>query len=336
MKESQIAAEPACGQRAQVQASGFAGFAEAVTAVLGFLSEAVPLSTWMVSRIRNGRYTILGVGGLEQEIAVGDSEPAEGTVCLQMISGLGPNIAPDVELIPAYAEAARSYSFPLRSYIGYPIAPRGGEVFGSLCAIDAAKKDASVVGYGSLVSLMARQLATILDFDLQREDTWRQALLSEARSMTDSLTEVLNRRGWDFVCRREEERARQFAHPLTVVQLDMDGLKRINDMDGHAAGDLAIERLARCLREQLPASAALARTGGDEFSILLPNHVAAEAESLMQTVASALSAISVSASIGWAEREPERGIDVAWKSADAAMYANKQRSHTRRSGDRAS
>ena len=106
-----------------VQASGFAGFAEAAQEVVEFLREAVPSSSWMVSRMRNGRYIILDVAGLEQEIAVGDSEPAEGTLCMQMVSGLGPNIAPDVELIPAYAAIARSYPFPVRSYIGYAKLP---------------------------------------------------------------------------------------------------------------------------------------------------------------------------------------------------------------------
>jgi diguanylate cyclase len=75
--------------------------------------------------------------------------------------------------------------------------------------------------------------------------------------------------------------------------------------------------------ETLGAGCVFARTGGDEFAILLPNHTADEAVVMRDRLRAALHAAGIAASIGVAERKPYRGIEDAWQRADQAMYADK-------------
>ena len=93
----------------------------------------------------------------------------------------------------------------------------------------------------------------------------------DATAARDPLTAVLNRRGLDERLGIELTRARRTGEPLTMVACDLDGLKQINDEHGHAAGDEALALAAEVLGSGLRDVDVLARTGGDEFLILLPN-----------------------------------------------------------------
>lgn len=90
-----------------------------------------------------------------------------------------------------------------------------------------------------------------------------------ADSCSDPMTGLLNRAGWEMATAELVTRARATRAPVTVVALDIDGLKRLNDTYGHDAGDRRILDYARTWRRALPRGAALARLGGDEFAVCL-------------------------------------------------------------------
>lgn len=89
-------------------------------------------------------------------------------------------------------------------------------------------------------------------------------------AVTDSLTGLFNRRYFDEELRKEADRAQRLNQPFTIISLDLDYLKKINDMYGHAAGDIAIKAIADVMKKNARSIDIPARLGGEEFSILLP------------------------------------------------------------------
>lgn len=302
----------------------YADFAAASRAVLEYLQAHVPLALWMVTRTDGSHWVVLNAADRGYGVKVGDMLPYAQSLCAQRVECNAPSIAPDVDAVPAYRDAPARRRAPIGAYISYPLHRDDGGLFGTLCAVHPQPQGAELLRQETLLALLARQLATILHYDLAREDAWRRALRSELEANTDALTGVLNRRGWEALCEREEQRARDLGAALAVLVLDLDDLKRVNDSRGHAAGDALIRSAADTLRGALREDAALARTGGDEFAVLLPGTTAHEVQAVEQRLRAALDAAGIRASCGHAERKPYRGLAEACQRADAAMYADKQ------------
>ncbi len=101
----------------------------------------------------------------------------------------------------------------------------------------------------------------------------RNATLHERISnmaVTDELTGLINRRRFLELLHAEVQRARRYERPISLLMLDLDNLKPVNDRYGHAAGDLVLRGVAQCLRQSLRETDVPARLGGDEFAVLLP------------------------------------------------------------------
>jgi diguanylate cyclase (GGDEF)-like protein/PAS domain S-box-containing protein len=154
---------------------------------------------------------------------------------------------------------------------------------------------------------------------------------------TDSLTGVLNRRQLGRVAEQELKRAHRYGHITSVLMLDLDYLKQINDGYGHGAGDIAINRTAQAIKDNLRESDFIGRYGGDEFVIILPETDCDHAMILAERLRSAVAAqklrygtdkFSISISLGLAcleskESEPVPGFDTVTTLADQALYAAK-------------
>jgi diguanylate cyclase (GGDEF)-like protein len=100
-------------------------------------------------------------------------------------------------------------------------------------------------------------------------------------AIRDPLTGLYNRRYFREVYASEVQRARRTGQPFSVAMLDLDGFKRFNDTNGHTAGDGVLESFAEVLRTSLRSVDILARYGGDEFVVLMPSTVRANAETAM-------------------------------------------------------
>jgi diguanylate cyclase (GGDEF)-like protein len=95
--------------------------------------------------------------------------------------------------------------------------------------------------------------------------------LLEHRSITDSLTGLFNRYHFDATMHREIQRCRRYGVPLSLLLVDVDRLKLLNDRWGHHAGDQALGRVALAIQKSLRGTDIAARLGGDEFAIILPD-----------------------------------------------------------------
>lgn len=149
----------------------------------------------------------------------------------------------------------------------------------------------------------------------------------------DQLTGSLNRRGLDDVFERESARADRRNTPLCVALLDLDNFKRLNDTYGHMAGDAALRHLVKVVRETLRAVDVIARFGGEEFLILLPETTVEAAAAAMVRVQRELTRhfflhdnekMLITFSCGVALRHPHEEQESLMKRADRAMYQAKQ------------
>lgn len=145
-----------------------------------------------------------------------------------------------------------------------------------------------------------------------------------AAACTDPLTGLLNRAGWEIATTDLLARARSSAATVTVIALDIDNFKRINDTDGHVAGDEHLVSRASVWRKVAPANAVLARFGGDEFAVCIaerPGQTPTAAERFVAGVRLHTPGTSVGAASA-----PGESADVAalYAVADEDLYAAKQ------------
>jgi diguanylate cyclase (GGDEF)-like protein len=107
---------------------------------------------------------------------------------------------------------------------------------------------------------------------VESQQSLRAALYRlERLSMTDSVTEIANRRAFDYTLDREWNRAQRSREPLSLLLIDLDFFKNLNDRYGHVSGDECLVRIAHTLRAALPREVdVLARYGGEEFAAILP------------------------------------------------------------------
>lgn len=145
----------------------------------------------------------------------------------------------------------------------------------------------------------------------------------EQLATTDPLTNVDNRRGWQRVISTSISRAENLKQPLCLALLDLDRFKDFNDEHGHPAGDQLLEECARAWRALMRSDDHIARYGGDEFIITLPNTDLAQATEVIDRLRDAApSGETCSAGIAaWIEGETEQELV---KRADLALYSAKE------------
>lgn len=309
----------------------FKDFESASQEVLSLLHRRLGFGLWMVTRTEGNDWIVLSAEDHGYDVRAGAVLRWSDSFCSRMIQGQGPQIAPDARCVDAYAKAPIGQQIPIGAYIGLPLMRQDGSLFGTMCAIDPLPQPDSIEADLPLLQTLARLLVTVLEAELQAVEQARLLERVQKDAVTDPLTGLLNRRGWDQRLEQEEARARRYGSPACVFSVDLDDLKEINDSDGHAAGDELLRSAARVLGDVTRLSDALARVGGDEFMVLAVETDAAAALRLHERILTALQAAGVSASVDHAMREPSANLMKAWKDADREMYAIKAIRRTKRS-----
>lgn len=150
---------------------------------------------------------------------------------------------------------------------------------------------------------------------------------------TDPLTRLLNRRGLREIVDREIARARRNHQPLALLAIDLDRFKRVNDEYGHDAGDDVLVEVARRLSSTVRGADVVARWGGEEFLVLLPDTELDRARDVGEKLRAAVGgtpivagahSVVVSLTIGIARIDPEQGLDACLQRADHALRRGKE------------
>ncbi|MFK3864842.1 diguanylate cyclase [Pseudoalteromonas rhizosphaerae] len=158
----------------------------------------------------------------------------------------------------------------------------------------------------------------------------------EAIARQDPLTHSYNRLALDEALLDEYRLAQESNHPLAVIMVDADHFKRVNDNYGHTVGDIVLQKMAKLLAVQVGVKGMVARFGGEEFTVLLPNTSALEAQSVADTLREELEkeemidGLYVTASFGVAMYEiGDCHYEQVLKRADAALYKAKEQGRNR-------
>ena len=178
-----------------------------------------------------------------------------------------------------------------------------------------------------------RKRADLLETQKLELEQKSQAL--ERLSVTDPLTGLPNRRALDESLSQELERSLRYGQPLTVVIMDVDHFKQVNDAHGHAVGDLVLQRFASVMGTQIRANDMVGRWGGEEFLLLCPCTGAEGGLSLAEKLRALLAAQEFdglggrTASFGVATLREGDTLQSLLSRADAALYEAKRRGRNR-------
>jgi len=169
---------------------------------------------------------------------------------------------------------------------------------------------------------LSDQVESLGQMEVRTEEVYKLAAL-------DPLTGLYNRRSGEQRLVEEISRSRRHGGPLTLVSLDLDKLKEINDKFGHAAGDEAIKCFAGRISRAIRGSDLAIRLGGDEFLLLLPECKPEDVQLVLDRLSGMKMDISgqsipLTFSAGWANYIPSESSEELLKRADDALYANKR------------
>ncbi|HEY9081118.1 GGDEF domain-containing protein [Magnetovibrio sp.] len=191
----------------------------------------------------------------------------------------------------------------------------------------------------TLVGGLAMSMASAMAFMAMIMEHLKKDLKRQAER--DPLTGVYNRRAFDTVAGHVMARGRRTGHAVSLVILDLDHFKAVNDSHGHVAGDMVLKRVADLVQGVLRAQDVLVRLGGEEFAMMLPATTVTEASHVAERIRKAVeaevfqigeSALRVTTSLGVmsvAAMNEEHHIDDLIRQADMALYRAKDEGRNR-------
>lgn len=303
---------------------GGGSFASAAHSVLDHLRAELGFELVMLTRREGPACIVLDVLDEHFGVRPGLVLPWARTFCARVSNGEAPRAAPDTEAIPAFVQARADLRVEVGAYLSVELRGEDDQLFGTLCAASPRRQERSLERHLPLMDLLAGLLGRLLSHEFRDERQARRVERAEMEAATDTLTEVGNRRLWDRLLASEEARCRRYGSTAGIVVVDLDGLKEVNDLQGHRAGDTLLRRTAEVIQDRVQESDLVARLGGDEFGVLLAETHAEGVAAVVERLRAALHEAGIPASVGGGVRLPKATLAEAWREADDRMYESKR------------
>jgi diguanylate cyclase (GGDEF)-like protein len=281
----------------------------------------VPAPCWaLVCADGSGQLSVLAEAGLETEMG------------LAVFDIAGWVMQHGEEFVTADLQKDRRVKdASIASVVAFPLKCRGRRI-GALIGLDRTPSSREP----HLAPVVLRSLRVLLEPVAVALDSAVQLKRAEALSVTDDLTGLYNSRHLNQVLRRESKRASRNGRPLSLLFIDLDGFKAVNDAHGHLCGSRTLVEAAAVIRSSARETDLVARFGGDEFALILPDTGAEGAFAVGERIREQLAAsrflsvdgldIRLTASVGVATLpNVASSSEDLLRAADAAMYQAKDR-----------
>lgn len=306
-------------------------FPERIRRLLEIGCKRLQLPIGFFTEIGGGEQRIVGAVGDHPELQEGGTAPLGESYCRKTITEddlVGYENAPAEgwKGDPAYER------FRLNCYLGGKVEV-DGELYGTLCFADRLARERSFTeGEKTFVRLLVQWISGELE---------RQRLLEKMTELarTDELTQVANRRVLIERIENEVDRSERYGGELSLLILDIDDFKDVNDRFGHLLGDEVLRTLASLLEETSREPDVVGRYGGEEFGVVLPQTGLDEGVALAERVIERVrdeqferngETLSITCSVGVAElSESESNGEELLRRADDALYRAKKRGRDR-------
>lgn len=300
--------------------------------LLAHLHTSIGLDGWFLTRFdrRTDAWVVVAsVGSLPMK--AGHTRPFQNSLCAAAIDGTGARVVSHIPTTPGYKNAAIVHELGIVAYVAAPVRA-AGRTIGTVCGLSKSTPGRDLRALLPQVDAVATALSDSWQSKMATTLALLHASAMQRMALTDSLTGLPNRRAWQNALLREEARHRRERKVITIVVIDLDDLKPINDQHGHAAGDRVLRRAASALQSATRQGDVLARVGGDEFAVIAVHCDQSGSAVIKDRVKAALAQVSIAASVGAASCTPsESTLEATWAQADARMYrAKRERAGGRR------
>ncbi len=308
---------------------------EAIQRILEQLNRVVPYDSASVQLLHGDELEIVGQFGFanpEEVLGYRFSIHADNPNSI-VIHTMQPHVLGDAPR--AYEPFRHPPHNHIRGWMGVPLIVQD-RIIGML-ALDSRKPNQFTPEHVRMASAFAAHVAIALENARLYEDTHRLAI-------TDPLIGIFNRRHFMELARREHQRALRYQRPLSIIMMDLDHFKRVNDTYGHLIGDQVLRATALLCQDHLRETDIIGRYGGEEFVMLLPetsdepheNSTSLKvAERLRRVIAhtpikTSRGDIPITASLGIVDLTPAgEDIEILLDRADQALYIAKQTGRNR-------
>lgn len=306
--------------------------AEALNGLLEIGARFFNLPYGIISRIEEDVYEVQYAISPSQSLKPGQKVQLENTYCWHVCRADGP---------VAYTHAGQSEikshpcykTLKLETYVGTPVRVGGG-MHGTLNFANKTTRTAPFADEDfRFMQLLAHWAGYLIDRDIDRKSLAQTREMLKRRSVIDDLTGVYNRRYIREVMEQEFNRSQRYERPLTLLVLDADNFKAINNAYGAEAGDLALKTMVWACKDNLRDTDVLGRYGGEEFVVLLAETSASRGATIAERIRimvekSAMvfgeATVNFTVSIGMSDvREGDEDIMDVLRRADHALLQAK-------------